>query len=349
MFVRWIYIAILTVMTASGGVFASDYATEVIHYVPGSGIGYDWLSWQLFNNPGTALGRPTVDTTDDSGQIGPAVPVVPVSPAYRAFEIVTVGRGGSLVLKFDHPVLDDSRNPYGIDFVVFGNSPQVIDGQSWWEYGDPNAMYVGSECWTENGVVSVSQDNLTWYTFSNGPYADDFAPTLGRVYRPCNPDSSLGAWNLWWGEPTDPTLPLNPSLTSADFSGKSVADVAKMYGRSAGGTGFDIGPFGLGWIQYVKIQNSVESDTLPEVDAVADVSPACENGRPFVRADYNRDCHVDSTDFDTFSACYNGPTNPVVGSCCDADLNGDDFVDATDFDIFSGCYNGPVNLPNCQS
>lgn len=68
--------------------------------------------------------------------------------------------------------------------------------------------------------------------------------------------------------------------------------------------------------------------------------------RPCI-ADYNSDSHVDAVDFDAFSACYNGPINPVSGNCLQLDFNGDHYVDAVDFDTFSGCYNGPANPPRC--
>lgn len=64
-------------------------------------------------------------------------------------------------------------------------------------------------------------------------------------------------------------------------------------------------------------------------------------------ADLNMDGHVDSTDFDLFSACYNGPVNYVDGLCLIADFNSDHYVDSTDFDTFSACYNGPVNPSGC--
>lgn len=62
-------------------------------------------------------------------------------------------------------------------------------------------------------------------------------------------------------------------------------------------------------------------------------------------ADFNCDNHVDATDFDFYSACYNGPVNAVSGNCLQADFDENGYVDATDFDVFSACYNGPVNPP----
>lgn len=252
----------------------SPFATEVVEYVPGTGIPVDFISGDPFNDPNTALGPPTVDTTGDDWFIplDEQAPVVPVYPAFRAFEIVTIGYGGHLTLKFDHPVVNDPQNPYGLDFIIFGNASQSVgEGQSWTNR-NPNDVTIGSAAVSaELGLVSVSQDGLNWCTYTDGPYADDFAPTFGRRYDPNNPDPALGEWNEWWGGPTDPTLPLDPNLSSDTFVGKTVAEVAQLYAGSAGGTGFDIGVLGLDWIQYVRIENADLGDT-PEIDAVADVA-----------------------------------------------------------------------------
>jgi len=277
-----VYPAPLLLAVAAGVLFAaaaavaqSPFAVEVVQYVPGTGIGNDPLTGEPYNNPQAALGPPTVDSTGDGWAIPPdeIVPVVPVYAPARATQIVTIGHGGRLVLRFDHAVMDDPRNPYGIDFLVFGNANLELGGGVQWENGDPNATTVQTaQLFSEPGLVSLSQDGATWYPFSAGPYADDYAPTLGRVYDPLNPDVSIGSWNAWWGEPTDPTLPLDPALTAGDFAGWTVAEIAAAYGGSAGGTGFDLANVGLDWIRYVRIENA-ELGGTPEIDAVADVSP----------------------------------------------------------------------------
>ncbi len=121
-------------------------------------------------------------------------------------------------------------------------------------------MIVGASGGSEPGNVSVSQDGVTWYSFTtdpnfmaddpnfiklaaeveDGPFCDGFAPTLGRVYDPCHADASIGEWNLWWAEPANPTLPVDPNLSFQALAGRSVARVAQTYGDSAGGTGYDI-------------------------------------------------------------------------------------------------------------
>ncbi|MGE5609800.1 MAG: hypothetical protein ACM359_11135 [Bacillota bacterium] len=251
----------------------SDFATEVVQYIQGSGVTTDVFSGKTFNDPATALGRPTVDTTGDgmSMPLGAAVPVVPVYGAFRAHELVSVGQGGSLTVKFDHRVMNDPGNPYGLDLIVFGNAAGA--GNDYWANGDPNAMQLGRGIREEKGIVSVSQDGEHWYTFANGPFADDSAPTLGRIYAPEEP-----VVGQWWGEPTNPTLPLDPTLTEPSLTGKTVAEIAQLYGHSAGGTGFDIGSLGLEWIQYVRIENPEGSGVTPDIDAFADVAAIPEPG-----------------------------------------------------------------------
>lgn len=257
------------------------YGIEVTEYIEGTGLPYDWISGDLYTNFLTALGRPTVDTTGDGDDAGPSSefqPVVPVYQAFRHFEIVSIGETGRLTVAFDHPVLDNPSNPYGVDFLIFGNSPQLIGGGGEWAGGNPSNVTVGSTCNAEGGEVSVSQDGVTWHTLTNGHLADDFMPTLGRVYDPANIDTNAGTDNEWWGFPTDPTIPPDPAIAASNWSGMNVAGISKRYRGSAGGSAFDItglplsGDINTGhkWIKYVRI---VPVDAVPEIDAIADVSP----------------------------------------------------------------------------
>ena len=261
----------------------NDFATEVIDYVQGADVPIDFISGELFNDPATGLGRPTLMTTGDGWYIplDTPVPVVPTGPAFRSFEIVTVGNDGRLTLKFSHPVANDENNLYGMDFIIFGNSMQIGPA---WQNGNPEDTIVGDATYAEPGIVSVSQDGINWYTFSSGPYADSFAPTAGYRWDSVNDE---------WADELDPTRPVDPEL---NVGGMSMAQMIDAYDDSAGGTGFDIADVGLDWIMYVRIEDDPASNATTEIDAVADVSSCGDYRHPFPRGDINEDCRVDFAD-----------------------------------------------------
>jgi hypothetical protein len=285
---------------------SNDFASEVVDYVQGSGVGYDYLSLDYYNNPQTALGRPTLETTGDGWYIPEDVsmPVVPVYPPFRAFEVVTIGNGGKLVLRFNHKVSDDENNLYGIDFIVFGNARWRISSEgSWTLQSNPETVTVDSGFFREPGIVSVSQDGVNWYAFSNGPYADDFAPTASYQWDDVNDV---------WGRELNPTRPVDPNLTPANFNGKSIAEIIEIYNGSAGGTGFDlkwlapndyqaltIDPnTGQRWIQYIKIEDDAGGTSVTtEIDAIADVSCCGDYKHPYPVGDLNKDYKVNFVDF----------------------------------------------------
>jgi hypothetical protein len=311
----------------------NDFAAEVVSYVEGTGADPDYLEpLNRFNDPNNALGRPTIDTTGDNWNIQTSsiTPVVSVYGAFRYFELVAVGNGGELVVKFNHAVADDINNPYGIDLIVFGNAQQNTG--LFWKNGDPTSFNItGSSVIEEPGMVSVSQDGLAWYNFdpNTSPTADTFAPTLGRTFDPNNADTSIGAWNQWWGEPTDATLPIDPNITSYDILGLTVAGAAELYGASAGGTGFDLADVGLDWIQYVKFTGN--DYVTPDIDAVSDVAACGDYKHPFPTGDVNQDCIVDVFDIlllaeNWLDVCQGDETDAGIG-----DIYQDCSVDMLDF------------------
>lgn len=329
---------------------ASDYAAEVVEYVQGGTIPVDAWTAIPFSNPEAALGPPTLITTDD-----PAYPLQPsewwpVNPVYQpfrvyfdeqdepVFELVSIGQGGRLVLKFDHPVVDDPKNPCGIDFIVFGNANLRLPSLFWKHSMDPSTTFIDATqpLRAEQAIVSVSQTGEpgSWHTFTDPDNeflrkADAWAPTLGRVLRePVAPDTN------WWGEPTDPTLPFNPRLGPTAFGGLSVAEACRKYGHSAGGTGFDLALVGLDWFQYIRFEPVNKKDLTPEIDAVSDV-------RAFVFPDFDCDTDVDADDFDVLRGCSTGAhLGPVAPGCERADLDEDGDVDQSDFALYQRCISG---------
>ena len=250
----------------------------------------DVASVGMYGNPANALGHPSLSVPEWKQQNVPPTPATPAAPPWGAGTIVSLATagaddvGGSITLEFDHPVLDDPRNPFGLDFIVFGNSIHQLaasGGSGVVGNGDPsNVVFQTGSGTSEPGLVEVSQDGATWFTFTNGPYADSFAPTLSHRYDPEHADSSLFDGNLWWGATTDATRPVDPAVSYAAFQGKNLAEYATLYDGSAGGTGFDIAGFelpvdaqGRKWIRFVRI-TSIDAGDVTEIDAIADVSPA---------------------------------------------------------------------------
>lgn len=249
--------------------------------------------------PKTVLGRPSsyCPGWEYQGYVFPDVNITPHSQAYGTNQVFSMAslfdedeellEPGSVTVKFDHKVLDDPQNPFGLDLIVFGNAFlymgefQYFDGMA-----DPNGFFDETSVFDEKpGLVEVSQDGVTWYAYQNGPWANTFAPTISHLYDTNEPDASLFAGNQWWGKLADPTLPVDPARVPSDFSGRSIADYAALYNGSSGGTGFDIGGLedlpvdeatGLKWVRYVRVTSlSSYADAMwTAIDAFADVSPA---------------------------------------------------------------------------
>ena len=253
----------------------SPYAYSVVDYSVASETD------TKYRDPENVIGRPT---SYMSGAWGG--PVSPYNPAWMDGELFSLDDEDSFVtIEFDHDVIDDPNNPFGIDFIVFGNAFGVGTTDEYYDASiDPaNCKFKGTSA-SEQAVVEVSQDGTTWYTYTSGPYADDWAPTLGLKYDVANPDTSLYAGNRWWGEATDACYPVDPTVSWGDITGLKLSELCKRYNGSAGGTGFDLSRLNLPlnaagrkWIRYVRIKPYYDEEedewTAPDIDAVSDVAP----------------------------------------------------------------------------
>jgi hypothetical protein len=178
----------------------AQFASGVISYNPGSGFSPN------FTNSSAALGAPA----SGSG-------VTPFAPPFSTSQIVSIGSGGSLTLQFNTPILNNSANPYGIDMMIFGNSFFVVTSGSGSSAITSGAIFTS----TVSTRVEVSTDGATWFTLDPG-----LAPSVGTLF----PTDGTG----------NPSMPVNPALTSADFNGLNLSGIRALYGGSAGGTGFDL-------------------------------------------------------------------------------------------------------------
>lgn len=245
---------LLLITPGSGSAIGDDpWADAVVSYEPGSNaaVGYtDSL---------TALGSPERFTGE--GIFPGAVTVF--NSAFGTDELVSIGEGGSLIVRFDTPVTDDPDNLYGIDLLIFGNAGFIDVNYPNGQIGMPAALFTDA-----GGLIEVSVDGSegSWIAVP-GVTPDDLFPTQGYSDL-LDPYSSVAGL-----VPTDFTRPVDPYLQLDDFDGKTFADVLGFYHDSGGGLGIDIGPLGLSEISYVRMSNPIGSGVTPEIDALADAAP----------------------------------------------------------------------------
>ena len=223
---------------------ASDFATNVLSYVAGSNPANG------FTNPLVALGPPERFTGEG---ISPGA-VTPFHPCFGTNEIVSIGAGGQLTLGFEPPLRDQANNPFGIDFIVFGNS-------FFTDAAYPSGV-VGALA-ADGGTIQVSADGITWISIPN-VFADGLCPTMGWV--------DGGAYAATNGMiATDPNTPVDPTWTAASLSGKTYDELVDIYDGSAGGAGVDLASVGL--TQAIAVRIIVPTGIHPnvEIDAVARV------------------------------------------------------------------------------
>jgi hypothetical protein len=234
----------------------AQYASQVLQYVPGTG------GAPGYNTPSAALGEPSRVTPGPFGG-----PVDPFSPAYLDSQLVSLGAGGSLTLRFDQPIANDPFNPHGLDFLIFGGSGFIITNAF-----DENFQFIGTPA-TDGSLfgaqsgdsrVLVSADGLEFFTLNPA-----LAPAVERLF----PTDGSG----------DFTRAVDPTLDLSDFAGLTLDGIRTLYAGSGGGAGFDIAwaqdsnglPVTLDAIRYVRIDilsGKAEIDAVGAVGAVPEPS-----------------------------------------------------------------------------
>lgn len=229
----------LVVLAMGGAARATDpWADSVVGYAPGTTaqVGY--------TTPTVSIGSPERYTGENVFGGAFASPVTMFNPAYGDDEIVSIGEGGQLTLRFDEPVTNDPSHLYGVDLIVFSNSGFVDFGFPTGQHGSPTVLF-GSNF----GVASleVSADGVNFFPVA--VRGDSMFPSEGwlDVALPSLAPTPPGTI------PTNFLRPVNPLLTAADFAGLSYAQSLALYDGSGGGMPVDIASSGLGAISYVRI------------------------------------------------------------------------------------------------
>lgn len=221
---------------------ASPYAVEVMSYDAGSNPD------GLVGDGTAALGEPSRIT--DVG--GPFESVVtPFNPAFGAGELTSVGYGGHLTVRFDHAVMDDALNPFGVDAILFSNEGFVDMDYPNNFTGDATLFRDSFGPAESAATIEISQDGSAWYEV--GTFIIDLYPTLGTPG-------------------TDFTKPVDPSLVVEDFDNMYLSDFDTVYAGSGGGFGIDMASTGLAWFQYIRVSNNDDTLAAFEIDAFSDVN-----------------------------------------------------------------------------
>ncbi|MGZ4988103.1 MAG: hypothetical protein ACXWBP_08685, partial [Limisphaerales bacterium] len=203
--------AALGALLCSFSTQAATFANQVVSYNSGTGVS------PHFTNYVSVLGQPS--TVNPFGE-----PTDVFDPPYGANQILSIGAGGWVTVRFDTPVLNLPVNPFGRDFIIYGNSGFIVTNDfdlttfNW--IGTPATD--GSLFGQNDGstLVSVSRDGVNFYTLN--PLQ---APTVDLLF----PTDGSG----------DFQKPLDPSLAQADMAGLTLDQIRALYNGSAGGASFD--------------------------------------------------------------------------------------------------------------
>jgi hypothetical protein len=228
---------------------AAYFATEVMNYAPGTGVG-------TYTDPTKALGAP-------SGNPGFGI-YTPFNPPFSNGQLARIGTGGTLTLRLENYVLVN-RAPGTFELGVWENAGLV-------DTNFPNGFTgpTTSEFGSDYAKVEVSPDNVNWYSLNGGNRILFNLP--GNYYaNATNSDTA----------PASPVMadfgkPFAGSLAS--FDNKNFSQVLSTLDGSAGGTwlNLDSVPIEVTQIGYVRFSDPLAGpgafdpqDHTLEIDMVA--------------------------------------------------------------------------------
>lgn len=178
-------LALAGVLGAAGAARGqSDFATAVLEYRPAPG---QFVQNPLYNDPTRALGPPVGGgtVTQDNTKV-----------------VSLGGFGGSITLAFDHTVMDDPRNPFGMDAIVFGNAI--------WAGGDPTRRFA------EAAIIEISRD-VNGNSIPDDPWYVIPGTHIGKTVPPAH-QATVQFWDDDFDDPTYP--PMNPLWLPVGLAGQ---------------------------------------------------------------------------------------------------------------------------------
>lgn len=166
------------------------FADAVSAFVPGPGAGFGQAYF-----PDNVLGPPNGNSN-------------PQLPNASEQDLLSLGVGGTIVLKFSSHVIVDGPGP---DLTVFENPFQPI--------GYPDFVFA------ETATVAVSTDSLTWYTF---PFEFDDPGTTAGLYEKWRYKGLAGVTPVY-SSPNNGISPFDPQVSGGDSF--DLRDVGLSYAK----------------------------------------------------------------------------------------------------------------------
>ncbi len=216
-----------------------------------------------YDQPSSILGEPSRVSPGDFGG-----PVDPFSAPWQPDQLLSIGAGGSVTVRFADPVANLPDHPFGLDFLVFGSAAFLITNGDYSGGGTTDGSLFGAA--VGGSRVSVSADGTTFFTLdpSLAPRVDDLFPTDGT-----------GNFSV----------PVDPGLRTADFAGLGLSGIRDLYDGSGGGTGFAIdwardssgNAVALETIQFVRVDILSDRAEIDALSAVPEPSTAALFGFGF--------------------------------------------------------------------
>lgn len=231
----------------------SLFADGVVSFSPGLGADPNYA------DPASALGSPARFTGTNSPYGAFPSVVSMFSPPFDVDQVVSIGEGGHLTLRFDTPIDDSPSHLFGVDFIVFGNTGFADVDYPQGQIGSPPYLFG-----RDRAMIEVSENGVDFHSL--GLLSDRSIPTQG--YLDSGPYDAVPGSVL-----TDFHKPMNPALAIAGFSGLSFGQAMTLYDSAGGGAPFDIQPTGLSSVSYVRIRVPDDGDPntfrTAEIDAIS--------------------------------------------------------------------------------
>lgn len=172
------WISLLVFPVSAVGEEGNPFADTVLEFAPAPG---QFVNHPSFNDPVRALGPPSGGGTS----------------APNNNSIVSLGGfGGFIVLGFDHTVVDDPLNPFGMDAIVYGNA--------YWVGGDRNRH------WAECATIEISADENgngladdTWYLIPGSHITDPIGQFASKTWDDNTTDIRFPPEDELWIPPGD--------------------------------------------------------------------------------------------------------------------------------------------------